>query len=149
MNHDDQDPIFFLFLNEIGIIDQLARAKFESVLPDGLRMSQFLVLNHLVRLGGQWSPARLANAFQITKGAITNTLQRLESRGCVKVSANPNDGRGKLVELTTAGRELRGSCIQNIAPLLAEMEKTFGRQQIMNTIPVLQEVRKFLDEERS
>jgi DNA-binding MarR family transcriptional regulator len=35
--------------------------------------SQFKVLNHLVRLGDGTTPAKLAKAFQITKGAMTNT----------------------------------------------------------------------------
>ena len=75
-----KDPISFRFFTEIGIIEQLARNRLERGLPDGLKISQFSVLNHLVRLGGEWSPARLARAFQVTKGAMTNTLQRLEKR---------------------------------------------------------------------
>ena len=64
-----EDPPAFRLFTEIGIIEQLARNRLERGLPDGLKVSQFVVLNHLVRLGGEWSPARLANAFQVTKGA--------------------------------------------------------------------------------
>mgnify|MGYP001811996679 CR=1 FL=1 len=149
MTNNKNDPTLFLFLNEIGIIDQLARAKMESTLPDGLRMSQFIVLNHLVRLGGLWSPARLASAFQLTKGAMTNTLQRLEARGLIEVSADPDDGRGKLVGLTEAGAEMRERCIDIVAPFLIELEKTFGRKRIADAIPLLTEVRQFLDKDRS
>ena len=48
-----------------------------------LKMSHFILLNHLVRLGGKWSPARLAAALQVTKAAVTNNLKRLEARGLV------------------------------------------------------------------
>ena len=76
-------------VGEIGIIDQLSSARLESVLPDGLKMSHFIVLNHLVRLEGNWSPVRLASAFQVTKDAITNTLKKLEKRGLVSIEADP------------------------------------------------------------
>lgn len=149
MTNDKNDPTLFLFLNEIGIIDQLARAKMESMLPDGLRMSQFIVLNHLVRLGGLWGPARLANAFQLTKGAMTNTLQRLEARELIEISADPDDGRGKLVGLTAAGAEMRERCIASVTPFLIELENTFGNKRVADVIPLLAEVRQFLDKERS
>lgn len=144
-----QDPLLFRFLNEIGIIEQLTRAKVESVLPDGLKMSQFIVLNHLVRLGGEWSPARLANAFQVTKGAITNTLQRLESRGLVKVTSDPRDGRGKLVSLTATGRRMRQQCIQRVEPLLVELDAKFPEKRVASALSLLQEVREYLDQHRA
>ena len=143
------DPLLFRFFNEIGIIEQLGRAKFESVLPDGLKMSQFAVLNHLVRLDGDWNPVRLANAFQVTKGAMTNTVQRLESRGLVKVVSDPRDGRGKLVRLTAAGRKIREQCIRNTNPMLDELAARFDKKRFANALPLLEEVRKYLDEHRT
>ncbi len=149
MTNNIQDAPLFRFFNEVGIIEQLARAKFESVLPDGLKISQFSVLNHLVRLGGDWSPARLANAFQVTRGAMTNTLQRLESRGLVNVASDPGDGRGKLVSLTASGREMRDHCIRNTRPFLENLEAEFGQKCFINALPLLEEVRKYLDQNRT
>lgn len=148
MPEKEQDPPIFQFFTEIGIIEQLARAKLERELPDGLKMSQFIVLNHLVRLQGKWSPARLASAFQVTKAAITNTLQRLESRGLVNIEADPSDGRGKLVSLTAVGRDMRETCIRNVGPLLVELEQEFGEQDFLMVLPFLQRVRNFLDDSR-
>jgi DNA-binding MarR family transcriptional regulator len=144
-----RDPLLFRFLNEVGIIDQLARAKLESVLPDGLKISQFLVLNHLARLSGDWSPVRLANAFQVTKGAITNTLRRLESRGFVTIAPDPHDGRGKLVSLTAAGRKMREKCVRSVGPTLQDLEAAFGEKRFAEALPLLEEVRKYLDEHRA
>ena len=143
------DPSIFQFFTEIGIIEQLVRNKIERTLPDGLKMSQFLVLNHLVRLGGVWSPIRLARAFQVTKGAMTNTLQRLKKRGLIEISADPDDGRAKLVELNQAGLEMRQRCITNIAPLMEELSSVLSQQKLATTVPILQNVRKYLDAERS
>lgn len=149
MANNPQDLLLFRFLNEIGIIDQLARARLESALPDGLRISQFVVINHLVRLGGDWSPVRLAKAFQVTKGAMTNTLRRLESRGLVAVVPDPDDGRGKLVRLTAAGRKMREKCVRSVDPLLADLEVKFGEQRFAKALPLLEELRKYLDDHRA
>ncbi|MCE3289998.1 MAG: MarR family transcriptional regulator, partial [Caulobacter sp.] len=72
-------------LTEIGIISQLSNAALERSLPEGMSAAQFGVLTHFMRRGGEKSPAQLAKAFQVTKGAMTNTLQRLEAQGFVRV----------------------------------------------------------------
>ncbi len=144
-----KDPIAFRFFTEIGIIEQLARNRLERGLPDGLKISQFSVLNHLVRLGGEWSPVRLARAFQVTKGAMTNTLQRLEKRGLIRVLADPRDGRGKLVDLTEAGRKMRLRCVESISPLLADLSRELSDKEFASALPVLEKVRRYLDSHRS
>ena len=143
-----EDPLAFRLFTEIGIIEQLARNRLERSLPDRLRVSQFGVLNHLVRLGGEWSPVRLAKAFQVTKGAMTNTLQRLEKRDLVRVSPDPSDGRGKLVAITAAGREMRVRCVQSVSPLLADLSRELSDKEFATTLPVLEKVRKYLDTHR-
>ena len=52
-----EDPVsfYFKFFNEIGIIAQLSGNKLERVLPEGMSLAQFTVLNHFCRLGGAWS----------------------------------------------------------------------------------------------
>ena len=147
MNSTEDPPAFRLF-NEIGIIEQLARNRLERVLPDGLKVSQFGVLNHLVRLGGEWAPARLASAFQVTKGAMTNTLHRLESRGLVEINADPSDGRGKLVFLTEAGRDMRQRCLENVSPVIAELSMELSDAELGSVLPVLEKIRIYLDTHR-
>uniref|UniRef100_UPI0022EB4105 MarR family winged helix-turn-helix transcriptional regulator n=1 Tax=Falsiroseomonas oryzae TaxID=2766473 RepID=UPI0022EB4105 len=105
------DPPIFAVLNEISIIEHLARNRLERVLPEGLRASHFVVLNHLVRLGDGRSLARIARAVQVERPAMTNTIQRLEARGLVRVGPDPRDGRGKLVYLTEAGRAAREAAV--------------------------------------
>ncbi len=143
------DPPVFRLLTEVGIIEQLARIQLERSLPDGLKMSQFGVLNHLVRLGGDWSPIRLANAFQVTKGAMTNTLQRLEKRGLVKVVGDPEDGRGKLVNITERGRTMRARCVRSVGPLIADLSAALSKKELEMALPVLGKVRRYLDTHRS
>ncbi|MDP6690965.1 MAG: MarR family transcriptional regulator [Alphaproteobacteria bacterium] len=147
------DPVAFRFFNEIGIIEQLARALLERNLPDGLKISQFSVLNHLARAGERgeedWGPARLASAFQVTKGAMTNTLQRLENRGLVLIQADPRDGRGKHVSITDAGRIMRGRCVENVGPLLGQLSREVSDEDFAAALPFLEKIRIYLDSHRS
>ena len=145
MADNDPTPALFQFFTEIGIIEQLISSKLEGLLPDGLKVSQFVVLNHLVRLQGKWSPARLADAFQVTRAAMTNTLGRLESRGLIKIEADPVDGRGKLVSLSPVGQEMHTQCVANIGPFLVDIEQAFGEQKIRLALPLLEEIRNYLD----
>jgi DNA-binding MarR family transcriptional regulator len=143
-----EDPPAFRLLTEIGIIEQLARNQLERQLPDGLKVSQFAVLNHLVRLGGVWSPARLASAFQLTKGAMTNTLQRLERRGLVQIAPDPRDGRAKLVTITPAGQDMRARCVDCVRPVLDSLSSELSVKDLASALPVLEKVRKHLDRHR-
>ena len=148
-NDPPEDPPAFRLLTEVGIIEQLARNRLERCLPDGLKTSQFVVLNHLTRLGGEWSPARLANAFQLTKGAMKNTLQRLEKRGLVQVAADPRDGRGKLVSITGAGREMRARCVESIGPLFDSLSGELPARDFAAALRTLEKVRQYLDRHRT
>ncbi len=143
-----EDLRLFRLLTEVGIIEQLARNQLERNLPDGLNMSQFRMLHHLVRLGGSWSPIRLANAFQVTKGAMTNTIQRLEERGYIKVAADPEDGRGKLVSITAEGRAARARCVECIGPLIADLSAKLSEKELGKALPVLEKIRRYLDTHR-
>lgn len=149
MQDRTDDPIAFQFFTEVAIIEQLAHAHLERCLPDGLKVSQFSLLNHLVRLGGQWSPVRLATAFQVTKAAMTNTVKRLEARELIKVLPDPTDGRGKLVEITDAGRDMRQRCLMGVGPLLGDISQEFSDEDFGKVLPMLEKIRIFLDTKRS
>ena len=54
----------------------------------------------------QLSPTRLFKGLMLSSAGITSRLDRLERRGYVKRTRDPDDRRGVLVELTDAGREV-------------------------------------------
>ena len=56
----DHGALYFQLFNEIGIIAQLSGNRFQRVLPQGLTVAQFSLLNHCVRLGDGWTPATLS-----------------------------------------------------------------------------------------
>jgi DNA-binding MarR family transcriptional regulator len=142
------DPLPFQVLNEVFIVAQLAGRRFERLLPEGLSMAGFFVLNHFARLGGERTPVELARAFQVTKGAMTNTVQRLEAAGLITVSPDPTDGRAKRVRLTDAGRTLRDDCVARLAPGLAEIADGVGAETLEALLPRLRVLRAWLDANR-
>jgi DNA-binding MarR family transcriptional regulator len=138
----------FRLLTEIGIIAQLAGTAFEKVLPLGMTMPQFEVLHHLARAGGEWTPARLANAMQLSKGAMTNTLGHLARRDYVAIRPDESDGRSKLVSLTVQGLAARNAAITALMPELEAIIENVSAKLISDTIPPLERIRRFLDKRR-
>jgi len=136
------------FFTEVALIDQLSRQRVERALPEGLSSASFSVLNRFARLGGTHSPAELAAAFQVTKGAMTNTLQRLEEQGLVKVEADPADGRRKLVTLTEAGARRHVECLMALKPPLDRVRGAFPEAEFEAALPFLQALRAWLDANR-
>ncbi len=145
---EDSVSTYFRLFNEIGIIAQLSGNRLERVLPEGMSLAQFSVLNHFCRLGGAWSPTRLAAAFQVTKGAMTNTLQRLEAQRFVTIRADEEDTRAKIVEITDAGRSAREAAIRATGPIIMELAGLIPLADVKAALPFLEFVRKTLDENR-
>jgi len=74
----------------------------------GLDASSFDVLATLLRSGAPYrlAPVELARESMISTSAVAQRLNKLEVRDLVRRKANPHDGRGTLVVLTDAGRNL-------------------------------------------
>lgn len=142
------EDLLFQTFNEIGIISQLATARLERVLPMGLRASQFSILNHMVRLGDGRTHQALTNAFQVTKGAMTNNLARLLDKGLLTMQVDPLDGRVKRYHLTTDGRRVREEARLAIGFGYDELLAEFGQQDFAAALPFLRRLRTYLDEHR-
>jgi DNA-binding MarR family transcriptional regulator len=142
------DPPLFALLNEVSIIEHLARNRLERVLPDGLRASHFVVLNHLARMGDGRSLARIARAVQVERPAMTNTIQKLEARGLVHVGPHPGDGRGKLVFLTDAGRAARAQAVAAATGAIGPIAAGLDAAELNAVLPVLRRLRAALDAAR-
>jgi DNA-binding MarR family transcriptional regulator len=148
MDRDKAGAQIFGFFNEIGIVSQLSSALFMRLIPGGLHLSHFIVLNHLVRVGDGRTPLQIATALQVTKATMTHTLGVLVRHGFVEVVPNPADGRSKLVRLTSAGRSFRDEAIASLAPAFGFVADALTPQEIAVVLPVLEKVRKLLDAER-
>lgn len=149
MTDSDPGALVFAVFNEIGIIDQLATARFARVLAPDLNPSEFGVLNHFVRLPGEKSPTRLAKAFQVTKPSMTAILSKLERKGYVDISGSETDRRRKIVTITQAGKAARARGVKAIGPLAEIVMQNLEISQLEKILPTLQALREFLDAERN
>lgn len=148
MSSDSTESEIFGFFNEINIIAQLTSAVFERTLPKGLTSSQFSVLNWFVRVDSEATPGRLAKAFQVTGGAMTNTLKKLAAKGLIKIEPDVTSGRKKRVTITPRGLALRAEAISSTGPVLEEFAAAFPARKIDKLSKELKDVRQYLDEHR-
>ncbi len=56
----DSEPLAATLFSEVFMMDQLARSRLSKVLPKGMELSQFSVLNHLAHVADERTPAQLA-----------------------------------------------------------------------------------------
>lgn len=144
MNAPD-DPLAVALFGEIFMADQLARSRIGRALPRGMELSHFSVLNHLARLNAERTPAQLAKSFHLTRGAMTNTLRKLETAGYIHVRPDWDDARRKLVAISPAGRAAREAAIAAIGPILHDVVQAIGAERVRAALPVLRELRNRLD----
>ncbi len=145
-SNDPTDPLAIALFSEMFMADQLARAQLAKALPKGMELSHFSVLNHLARSNEERSPAQLAKAFHVTRGAMTNTIGKLEWAGYVHVRPDWDDARRKQVSISGAGKKARAQALESIAPILADVIDSIGADKVRSVLPILREVRKRFDE---
>lgn len=138
------DPLAVSLFSEIFMVDQLARARLTKALPKGMEISHFSILNHLARMQSERSPAQLARSFNLTRGAITNTLTKLEQAGHIHVRPDWEDARRKFVAISPAGLRARDAALQAIAPLIHEVVDDIGADRVRAVLPVLRTLRSRL-----
>lgn len=141
-----EDTAVALF-GELFMADQLARNRISKALPKGMELSHFSVLNHLARAGDERTPAQLARAFHVTRGAMTNTLARLEWAGHIHIRPDWDDARQKFVAISPSGRAARDAAVQVVTPLIAEVVNALGADRVRAVLPVLRELRIRLEAE--
>jgi DNA-binding MarR family transcriptional regulator len=92
----------------MGLSRRIKRMMEETCAEHGLTWGEWKVLGYLHRKAGptrRASPGQLAERLELSSGAMTNRLDRLEEAGLIERLRDPDDRRGVQVELTAAGRE--------------------------------------------
>ena len=118
---NNKDMNLLILLSEIATIEQLARNKLDNALPKDLNISSFSVLNHFSGSRAEKTPLQLARSFHVTKGAMTNTLNKLEKQGYIHVRPDWNDARKKCVSISQSGIDARNNAMKSIKPILDEI----------------------------
>jgi DNA-binding MarR family transcriptional regulator len=94
----------------------------------GLGEGEFDVLATLRRSGAPYelAPGELARHTMVTTGAVSKRIDRLEAAGLVSRRSSTEDGRGRFVALTDAGKDLIDEAfaahMRNEARLLSALE---------------------------
>jgi DNA-binding MarR family transcriptional regulator len=132
--------------DEIGLIECGVRTIITRCLPVGLTYPQFEVMNYLARRGEDQTPAQIATALQMTPGAITNTLQRLEATGMAQVQPDAADKRKKRVAMTPAGRQAYQRAMAAIKPRMASLREGFTQKEFREALPFLKALRAWMED---
>jgi DNA-binding MarR family transcriptional regulator len=100
------------FVTSLVRVHQLVLARIEDLLrPHALTFARFEVLRLLAfSRRGVLPIGKVGERLQVHPASATNAVQRLEQAGFVVRSANPDDGRSVLVEITAPGRALVETC---------------------------------------
>ena len=138
------DNLASLFFSEISMVDQLMRHKINRALPNGMELSQFMLLNYLATISEERRPSQLAKLFQLTRGAMTNTLGKLEASGYIHMRPDWDDARRKCVVISLSGRKVRDEGLKKINPLIEEMVEVVGVEKLRDVLPIIRDLRNTL-----
>ena len=125
----------------------MLRNRIGRVLPKGMELSHYSVLNHLARFKQERTPAQLARSFHVTRGAMTNTLSKLEWAGYVHIRPDWDDARSKLVTSSPSGVQARDAALAAITPMVRELVGELGEDKVRAALPILRELRQKLESE--
>ena len=147
MNDTPTGILAVSLFSEILTNEQLVRNRLGRILPKGMEISHFSVLNYLARIGEERTPAQLAKTFYVTRGAMTNTLGKLEWAGYIHIRPDWDDARRKMVTISPAGRQARDAAISAITPMISDVVEELGEEKVRGALPVLRELRVKLGDE--
>jgi DNA-binding MarR family transcriptional regulator len=108
-------------------VDKFRRDAFRT---SGIESWEFDVLAALRRAGAPYrlSPKSLLHETLVSSGAMTHRLTKLERRGFITRSSDPDDGRGVVVQLTQSGVEAVDTALSHLVhaehTLLASLGST-------------------------
>ncbi len=144
--NEEVNALAAALFSEVISAEQLTRNRLSKVLPKGMELSHFAVLNYLAYIREERTPAQLAGAFHVTRGAMTNTLGKLEVAGYVHIRPDWEDARRKMVAISSAGLAARDAALLAILPLLTQVVENIGPSDVRTAIPVLRQIRRQFSE---
>ena len=141
-----QDQPYMEVFTEIGTIEHFLRLSVSQHLLPGMTYTQFELLRFFSRYGDGQTPAELAAILMMTKGAVTNVLQKLEAMGLVAVFADVADGRKKRVRITRKGIEACATISRALKTKTEALRSGFTDAEFRDALPFLRALRVFLAE---
>ena len=141
----NENSLAVQLFGEILALDQLVRNRLAKVLPKGMELSHFSVLNQLSHTKIERTPAQIAKSFRVTRGAMTNTLNKLELSGFIHVRPDWEDARRKMVSISLAGMVARNNALAAVTPVIEDLARDMGEERLKAIVPILRELRLKLE----
>jgi len=118
----------------------------EAFKASGLASWEFDVLAALRRAGKPYrlSPKALLKETLVSSGAMTHRLTRLEARGLVTRSSDPDDGRGVVVHLTKTGLRAVDTAFSALVSKEQALVKAISAQERVDTANTLRRLNRGL-----
>jgi len=136
-------------LSRVGRLSRiLDRERRRAFSRSELEVWEFDVLAALRRAGKpyQMSPKALLQQTLVSSGTMTNRIDRLVERGLVQRLEAPNDGRGVLVEMTSAGLTRVDAAITRLVDAEAGLLDTLPKSEQKRLAVALRSLSLTLDE---
>lgn len=130
--------IYAIYILERGMRRQTER----QLRQFDIRYGEYMVLTCLRRAGHPFelSPSTLVETLELTSGAISQTLQKLEDRRFINRRRSRADSRQVTVKLTKMGRTLVDSAFEDVTAqentLLAEVPES-QQKELLNGLTTL------------
>lgn len=142
-----QDHPHIEVFTAIGVIEHYLRKTVIRHLPPGMSYAHFEVLRHFMRHGDGLTPAELAQILLVTKGAVTNILQKMEEQDLIAVISDVADGRKKRVRVTRVGIETANAIFKAMKAQTEKLRDGFTDNEFRDALPFLKALGAFLAEE--
>ena len=144
MSELTDDTIIITLFSELFAAEQKVRQRLSRALPYDMELSHFMLLNYLSTQNREMSPAQLARTFNLTKGAMTNTLSKLELAGYIHIRPDWDDARKKMVGISDAGDRARDDALLAIMPVFDEILPNFEEQETKDWLRFMRKLRQSL-----
>jgi DNA-binding MarR family transcriptional regulator len=114
----------------------------------GVSADEWAVLS-VVGLFGPLSPTALADELRVPPTSISRHVARLADAGLVRRTANPQDGRSYLIELTPRGRDEVETISPRFRSIVGELRARAPVDEIEAALVELEDAAKALDLDKS
>lgn len=135
----------------LSIVSQLYTARMNRLLePHDLTLSQFSILNHLVRpeLQSGTRISDIARAVEVHQPAVTKTIAKFEAMGLVTLRSDPVDKRARIVTPQPRADQLINQIRGSIGPDLFKTFSSIDDAHIQQFAVELKALGRWLDQNR-
>lgn len=124
------------------IVKAIGRRMDDTLREFDLSHGEWGMLGHLTMSGPPYrsSPSQLSKKEELSSGAMTNRLDRLEQAGLVRRLPDPSDRRALHVELTEKGRRLWVDALGAQASKEAAIAAALNRRELQQLNTLLRKV---------